>query len=135
VVQAIKIGIVARFLRLYKSRVSSLVFRYETLSPNQALPLLSEGENLPGFLLQDARFAAFDKPLMEEAAKIVPHPRMVAGVSKFGEILDSDDSELGNFREGMNFRLSERIASVTFPIIRAVTLGEEGSLFGFPGEG
>jgi hypothetical protein len=73
--------------------------------------------------------------LVEEAAKIIPHPRAVAGVSKFGEILDSDHSELGNFRKGMNFRPAERIASVTFPIIRTVTLGEDGSLFGFPGEG
>jgi hypothetical protein len=73
--------------------------------------------------------------LVKEAAKIVPHPRAVAGVSKFGEILDSDHPELGKFRKRMNFRLAERIASVTFPIIRAVTLGEEGSLFGFPGEG
>ena len=47
VVQAIKIGIVACFLRLHKSGVNGLVFRYETLSPNQALPLLGEGENLP----------------------------------------------------------------------------------------
>jgi hypothetical protein len=70
-----------------------------------------------------------------EAAKIVLHPRAVAGVCKFGEILDSDHSELGNFRKGMNFRMAERIASVTPPIIRAVTLVEEGSLFGFPGEG
>jgi hypothetical protein len=47
VVQAIKIGIVARFLRLHKSGVNGLVFRYETLSPNQAFPLLGKGENLP----------------------------------------------------------------------------------------
>jgi len=60
---------------------------------------------------------------------------VVAGVSKFGEILDIDHSELANFRKGMNFRPAERIASVTFHIIRAVTLGEEGSLFGFPGNG
>jgi hypothetical protein len=72
---------------------------------------------------------------VEEATKIALHPRAVAGVSQFGEILDSDHSELGNFRKGMDFRLVERIAPVTFPIIRAVTLGEEGSLFGFPGEG
>jgi hypothetical protein len=133
VVQAIKIGIVARFLRLHRSRVNGLVFRYETLSPNQAFPLLGEGENLPGFLLQNARFPSFDHLLVEEAAKIVLHPRAVAGVSQFGEILDSNHSELGNFGEGMNFRLAERIASVTFSIIRAVTLGEEGSLLGFPG--
>ena len=72
---------------------------------------------------------------MEEATKIALHPRAVAGIGQFGEILDSNHSELGHFRKGMNVRLAERIASVTFPIIRAVTLGEEGSLFGFPGEG
>jgi hypothetical protein len=73
--------------------------------------------------------------LVGEATKIVLHPRAVAGVSQFGEILDSNHSELGNFRKSMNFRLAEGIASVTFPIIRAVTLGEEGSLFGFPWKG
>ena len=110
------------------------MFRYETIASNQAFPLPGERKNLPGFLLQNARFPAFDEPLAEEAAKIVLHPRAVARVRQFGEILDSDHSELGNFRKGMNFRLAEGIASVTFPIIRAVTL-EEGSLFGFPGEG
>jgi hypothetical protein len=40
--------------------------------------------------------------LVEEATKIALHPRAVAGVSQFGEILDSDHSELGNFRKGMN---------------------------------
>src|SRR5215469_4963036 len=48
-----------------------------------------------------------------------------------GEILDSNHAELGNFRKGMNFRLAERVAPVTFPIIRPLTFGEEGSLFGF----
>ena len=70
-VQAIKIGIMAGLLRLHKPRVNSLVFRYETLSPNQAFPLPGEGENLPGFLLQNARFTAFDQPLVEEGTKIV----------------------------------------------------------------
>lgn len=73
VVQAVKIGIVVRFLWLHKSRVNGLVFRYETLSPNQAFPLLGEGENLPG-LLQNARFAAFDRPLVKKATQIVLHP-------------------------------------------------------------
>jgi len=96
VVQAVKIGIVVRFLWLHKSRVNGLVFRYETLSPNQAFPLLGEGENLPGFLLQNARFPSFNQPLVEKAIKIVLHPQAVAGVSQSGEILDSDTTWRGN---------------------------------------
>ncbi len=62
-----------RFLGLHKARVNSLIVEYEAVATNQAFAFLSQSENLLGLLLEYACFSSFDKPLINETAKIAVH--------------------------------------------------------------
>jgi hypothetical protein len=130
VIQAVEIGVVVCFPGLHKARVEGLILGCEPVSTNQAPPLLGECEDLLRLLLEDISLPSFDKPLLDEAAKITVEARAVAGVGMLGEILDSHHTELADFREGVNFRWAERIASAAVQVFRAITFPESRKLPG-----
>ena len=59
-----------RFFWLHEARVDGLFIEYEAVATNQAFAFLCQSENLLGLLFEYARVSSFDKPLMNEIAKI-----------------------------------------------------------------
>ena len=85
------------------AQVEQRVSRSETVSANEALPLVGECENSARFFLSGASCSLLHKPLAREAPKITLHSLTVAVVPKRCEILDTDDAELADFHKRVDF--------------------------------
>jgi len=105
------------------------------MSANQALPLIGECENSARFLLKGSSSSLLDKPMAREVPKVTLHSLSVAVVRKGCEIVDAYDAELAHFRERVDFRGAKDIGSLTFRVLRAITLLKSLCLSALSGKG